>query len=131
MSTLAGENEHLETKNELELIMNRGAADYSKDFSSPEDVAAFDTEYICQEHRKELSTGWNRHHYSHFIRTKGPPERTKCSYPDDRHGEDRPLIPLKKGKTAISVTREEAESVLALEGIHLHVGLRTFLQFDY
>ncbi|GMT13232.1 hypothetical protein PFISCL1PPCAC_4529, partial [Pristionchus fissidentatus] len=121
LSNMATADDYLGTSNELNLITARGSATFNKDFRDPEVVQEYSGQYICAQHRNELSLKWHDTHATkHFTRSNDG--KFKCSYPDNYHGDKRPVI-AKLNAPSSSVTFEEAKSVMALDKILLHVGL--------
>lgn len=108
--------------NELDLVLSRGQGLFDVNFEDDEIKYEWSQRKICENHRDELSTYWDRYQYVHyFIRARKYSGRIKtCSIPDSiENHQPRPILEKK-----IEINKEEANAILKKEHLLVHIGLR-------
>lgn len=125
MSEINREQEIFGTSNEVDLMLCRGAGEFSINWLNQETKQKILQRYICASHLEEFRA-WNRTQYRHVIKRRITGIMTNvCSVPTD-FGPSHEAV----HENLEYLERHEAEYVLDKLGVLLPIGLReldTFL----
>jgi hypothetical protein len=110
--------------NVADMILSRGAGEFDLDYTDEAVRTRMATTFICEKHKKELSSQWNRDKKRFIYRGNGSTAKKMCSIPNDlvpvHTNNDGKQIP-ERGQ---NLQKKEAKALLQQIGVLLHIGIR-------